>query len=183
MGKPELLELISSFPEDKLEEIVLASVREIFFSGDWGTANAMAEYILNSGSNDMFKGKIAGFEIFMAVRARNARQALDRFTYLEMLEQSDKLPCLKADGLADLSDLLLADDAPLLSELWQKSLQPNLPRHIQKKYARIGELLCRQFLKSHADQECLKVALSMKNNLDPGIYEKNCPQIKNLKKK
>lgn len=152
MSKAELLEIISSFSESNLEEIIFSTVRETFFSGDWGTANAMIEHILKCNGNDDFRGRVAGFGIFAAVRARNTKQALDRYKYLEMLELPDNLSCLKADGLADLSDLLLPDDAIRLFELWQRAIKPGLPRHIQEKYARIGGLICGHLFKIHANR-------------------------------
>lgn len=180
MGKTELLEIISSFSESKLEEIIFSTVREIFFSGDWGTANAMIDHILKCNGNVDFKGRITGFGIFAAVRARNIKQALDRYEYLEMLDLPDNLSCLKANGLADLSDLLFPDNTILLCELWQRSIKPGLPRHIQEKYAKVGGLLCGQLSKIHAGRQYETLTKIMKKNLDSGIYAKTCQQIKVL---
>ena len=177
MSKKDLLEIIGAFSEQEIENIILSSVREMFFAGDWGTADSIVDYILAGKINENFRGQIANFGIFIAVRARDRKKALDRYYYLEALEASKKNICLKADGLFYLSDLLLPDEIYILAQLWQKSLCSDLPQIAQEKYARIGALLCDQFSIIHDIQSHEKTMNLMEQNLDSRIYAKICRQF------
>ena len=177
MSKADLLKIIGAFPEKELENIILSSMREMFFNGDWGSADSIVEYILASNVNENLRGRIASFGIFIAARARDIKKALDRYRYLESLEANETIICQKAEGLLHLSDLLLPDEVPLLLELWQKSLQIKLPRMAQEKYAAIGALLCEQFSQIHDVQSHEKIINLMEQNLDSRIYEKIVRQI------
>ena len=177
MSKKDLLEIIGAFPEQEIENIILSAVREKFFNGDWGTADSIVDYILAGKTNENFRGQIANFGIFIAARARDLKKALDRYNYLAALDASEKNICLKADGLFNLSDLLLPDEIYLLAQLWQKALCSGLPQIAQEKYARLGALLCEQFSKIHDIPNHVKIINLMQQNLDSRICAEICRQF------
>lgn len=170
MDKSALLKLISAFPQSILENVIIAHVRELFFNGDWGSANAIIEHILANNECEVLHGKIACFGIFTAVRARDLKKALDRFDYLDKLDKTDANLGLLADGLFHLSDLLLPDQPSFLADLWKKEIRIGLPALAQEKYARIGVMLHRQFMKDCDTQQCENITEIMKSCLDEEIF-------------
>lgn len=145
MNKSNLINILSAFSASELENMIITKVRESFFSGDWGTANAIIEYILSDNSLKALHGKIANFGIFTAVRARDLQKALDRYEYLGKLDKTDANLCLLAEGLFHLSDLLLADQPSLLAGFLLRDIHADLPAPAQEKYAAVGIMLCKEF--------------------------------------
>ena len=141
MGKPVLLELLEALPESELEAIVLSVLREKFFGGDWGAANAILERILAGKARSSFKAAAAGFGVLMAVRARDCQKALERYHILDELAEGASVTTVLAQALNELADLLLPDEGKLFVSLWQKAMQGKLPQEAREKLAEPGARL------------------------------------------
>lgn len=137
MGKPVLLELLDALPEHELEAMVLSVLREKFFGGDWGSANALLEQILAGEAGAGFKAAAAAFGVLMAVRAKDRQKALERYHILEELAEDAELGSLQAQALNELAELLLPDEWRVLAGLCQKAAQRDSTLEAREKLTEV----------------------------------------------
>lgn len=168
MSKKQLIEVFGGFSETTLVDMIMAKIRELFFTGDWGSANAIIEYILANVDDVGLQSRAAGFGVFAAVRARDYGLAFTRLGCLVDLPECAGKSEAVIGSLKHLEDMLLPEQAELLARFWLQV--ESLDKNSREKYAKLGLSLWRKCRGNPLlGQEIMDV---LQKNLPVGLFNR-----------